>query len=196
MPCQQHPIQYHWKIWIRVVGNRRAAHQQASIHHCHFQTYQAYPMYGSREQEHRHFPSNHQEVQIGLHDSWIYSENNLYRLCILIMQIRIEWARHHPVVLWHKFTRAFHWASNKIWQRESEMCTVNASKEDKMGTCLTNKRTGCFHSEDDQLNQKERRSTPGYVLKANSNLDEDGVSAIPTRFIHIQCQRWHNQQYR
>ena len=65
-----------------------------------------------------------------------------------------------------------------------------------MGTCLTNKRTGCFHSEDDQLNQKERRSTPGYVLKANSNLDEDGVSAIPTRFIHIQCQRWHNQQYR
>ena len=133
--------------------------------------------------KHHHFPSDYQEVLVGLYDLLVCTENNLCGSCIWIMQIRTEWARHHPVVLWYKFTHALHWANDKICQKKSEMCTVNASKEDQTGTRSTNERTGYFHSEDDQLYQRERRSTPDYVPKANSN------------FIHIWCQGWYNQQY-
>ena len=48
------------------------------------------------------------------------------------------------------------------------MCEVYASEEDKTDTRSTNERTGCFYSEDDQSNQKERRSAPRDVTKTNS----------------------------
>ena len=47
------------------------------------------------------------------------------------------------------------------------MSPVDASKGGKTNTLSTDERTNCFHSEDDQLNQEERRSTPYDVTKTN-----------------------------
>ena len=75
------------------------------------------------------------------------------------------------------------------------MCEVNASEEDKTDTRSTNEKTGCLYSEDDQFDQKERRSAPCDVTKTNSYWQEDNVATITTRIIRVWYQGWYNQQY-
>ena len=56
---------------------------------------------------------------------------------------------------------------NKICEGESKMCKINSTEEDRMNTRPVDERTSCFDSEDDQFDQKERRSAPCNVTKAN-----------------------------
>ena len=68
------------------------------------------------------------------------------------------------------------------------MYAVDASKKDKTGIRSTNERIGRFYSEDDQLNQEERRGTPSDVAKANSYWEKDGVAAIFTQTVCVRHQ--------